>query len=178
MMPDGDSYELVDGKLVELNVSVLSGYIAGIIYSLLQPFCEAKKLGWVFPEGTSFQCFPDAARKVRKPDVSFIALLRYSAKQATTEGHCTVAPDLAVEVVSPNDLYDEVSAKVDEWLNAGVRLVWVVDPKGRTVTVYTPGTAGKVLRENDKLNGNKVLPGFRCQVRELFRLPAGVAPTA
>jgi Uma2 family endonuclease len=174
-MPDGDSYELVNGKLVELNVSMFSSYIAGIIYSLLHAYCEAKKLGWVFPVGTSFQCFPEDRRKVRKPDVSFIALHRLSVNQALVQGHGQVVPDLAVEVVSPKDLFAEVSTKVDEWLNAGVRLVWVVDPKQRTVTVYLPGTAGKVLREKDKLTGNKVIPGFRCQIGQFFRMPSGTA---
>src|SRR6516164_2607030 len=103
---------------------------------MLFVFCRPKTLGWVFPEGTSYQCFSDAPGKVRKPDVSFIRLERLSAEEAAARGHARIAPELAVEVVSPNDLYEEVDEKVEEWLAAGVQLVWVVSPRLRTVTVH------------------------------------------
>jgi Uma2 family endonuclease len=87
------------------------------------------------------------------------------------QGHCRIAPDLVAEVVSPNDLIYEVAARVAEYLGAGVRLVWVVNPADRTVQVHRQGGTGTILREADELAGEEVLPGFRCQVGELFLAP-------
>jgi Uma2 family endonuclease len=173
-MPDGDRYELVDGRLVEHTMSAWSSYVAGELHARLREFARTNRRGWVFPEGTTFQCFPDAPGKVRKADVSYIKAESLSPEQATTEGHLGVAPDLAVEVVSPNDLAYDVDEKVQEYLRAGVRLVWVVNPQARTVEVHPPGRPGAILRENDVLGGEEVLPGFQCRVGELFLPPPGV----
>ncbi len=123
-MPDGDCYELVAGELVERNMSYWSSYIAGVVYRLLSTFCFENRLGWVTPEGTSFQCFPGDPQKVRRADLSFIRLDRLTSEMATAEGHMPIAPDLAVEVVSPNDLYYQVDDKTEEWLSAGAQLGW------------------------------------------------------
>jgi Uma2 family endonuclease len=125
-MPDGNRYELVDGELVEHNMSFWANYVSGEIYARLRDHGRANNLGWVAPEGTTYQCFPDAPNEVRKADTSFIRLERMTPEQAMEEGHTTIAPDLAVEVVSPNDLAYEVAEKVSEYLTAGVRLVWVI----------------------------------------------------
>jgi Uma2 family endonuclease len=177
-LPDGDRYELVDGHLVEHNRSFWACYIAGRILNLLLTFSDAHHLGWVSSEGTSFQCFPAAPERVRKADVSFIRLERLTLAQATAEGHLPIAPDLAVEVLSPDDLAYEVDAKVQDYLSAGVRLVWVVNPQARTIEVHRLRGAGVILRENDELNGEDVLPGFTCRVGDLFRPPPGVDPGA
>jgi Uma2 family endonuclease len=175
-MPDGDHYELVDGHLVEQNMSFWASYVAGRILNLLLTFCDAHRSGWVSSEGTTYQCFPANPDRVRKADVSFIRLDRLSLAQATAEGHLPIAPDLAVEVLSPNDLAYEVDAKVQDYLSAGVRLVWVVNPLARTVEVHRLRGAGVILRENDELTGEDVLPGFSCRVGDLFLPPPGVAP--
>jgi len=173
-MPEGKFYELVDGRLVERKMSIWSSYVAGIIFQLLNTFCREHRLGWVFPEGTSFQCFPMHPNLVRKPDVSLIRLHRLSLAQATTEGHCPVAPDLAVEVVSPNDTAYEIDEKVRDFLHAGVPLVWVVNPEQRTVEIHRAGGMGAILRENDEISGEDVVPGFRCRVGDFTQLPPGV----
>jgi Uma2 family endonuclease len=108
--------------------------------------------------------------------VSFIRLERLSAEQAAGKGHARIAPDLAVEVVSPNDLYDEVDAKVEEWLSAGVQLVWVVSPRKRTVAVHRADGTSTIFHENDELTGDDIIPGFRCRVREFFLLPTEAGP--
>jgi Uma2 family endonuclease len=177
-MPDGDRYELVDGHLVERKMSAWSSYVAGQLHYRLQSHCEHHGGGWVFPEGTSYQCFPRHPARVRGPDGSFIRAERLSAAQATEEGHLPVAPDLAVEVLSPNDLVYEVEAKVREYREAGVRLVWVVNPDARSVTVHRARGRGTVLWEDDELDGEDVLPGFRCRVGDLFQLPPGVEQPA
>lgn len=167
-MPDGDRYELVDGQLLERNVSALSSYIAARIVTALSNFNDTKKFGWVFGDNTSFQCFPDAPGKVRKPDSAFITRGRMSVDEVRNQGHIKFAPDLVLEVVSPNDLAYEVNRKIEEWLEAGVKIVWVIDPEAKKVHIHrADGTATK-LRESDDLSAEEVLPGFRCRISELF----------
>src|SRR5262245_44793797 len=150
-MPGGDRYELLDGQLVEGNMGQWSSYVAGQTYRLLADFCLDNPQGWVFPEGTSYQCFPAAPERVRRADVSFIRLGRQSLAEVRAEGHTRIAPDLAVEVVSPNDTVYDIDTKVQDFLQAGVRLVWVVNPEVRTVEVHRPTGPGAILRENDEL---------------------------
>ncbi len=119
----------------------------------------------------SYQCFPDEPGKVRRPDTSFIRLDRLSLAQATAEGHCTIAPDLAVEVILPNDTAEEIDERAVAFLRAGTSLVWVVNPRVRTVTIHRRQGQGTVLRKEDELTGEDVIPGFRCQGRELFVPP-------
>ncbi|MHB1426150.1 MAG: Uma2 family endonuclease [Gemmataceae bacterium] len=176
IMPDGEFYELVDGRLVERKMSIWSSYVAGVIYRILELYCRENRLGWVFPEGTSFQCFPANPGKVRKPDVSFIRLQRLSLAQATTEGHCSSAPDLAVEVVSLNETTYETDEKVRAFLDAGVPLVWVVNPEQRTVAIHRASGTGTILRENDEINGEDVIPGFHCRIGDFTLPPPGVEP--
>jgi Uma2 family endonuclease len=172
--PDGDAYELVGGELVERNMGAKSSFIAGQVHHRLEDFCRSRGLGWVFPEGTSFQCFPDDPDKVRRADVSFIRFGRLPREQPP-EGHIRIAPDLAVEVVSPNDLAYDVDSKAEDYLQAGVRLVWVINPVTRTVRVHRPDGPGSTLRADDELNGGDVLPGFRCSICDLFVLPQPAA---
>jgi Uma2 family endonuclease len=173
-MPDGDRFELVDGQLVERNMSAWSSYVAGELHGRLRDFSKTGQVGWVFPEGTSYRCFPDDADKVRKADVSFVRFDRLTVQQAMADGHLTLAPDWVAEVLSPNDLAYQVEQKVQDYLTAGVRLVWVIHPPTRTVHVHRREGTGTILRENDELDGEDVLPGFRCRVGDLFQPPTGV----
>jgi Uma2 family endonuclease len=166
-MPDGDKYELVDGNLVECKMGAESCYIAGIIFALLYPHCKTNRLGRLFPADASYQCFPGEPGKVRKPDVSFIRLGRLVGERIP-KGHIQVPPDLAVEVISPNDLASEVNEKVKEYLSARVSLVWVVDPGPRTVMVYHADGSARCLQENDELTGETIIPSFHCRVGDLF----------
>jgi Uma2 family endonuclease len=177
-MPDGDHYELVDGQLVEKQMSTWASYVTGKLQRLLGNFSEANQSGWVLSEGEGYQCFANDPNRVRRPDVSFIRRGRLSLEQALTEGYNSVVPDLIVEVLSPNDLIYKVHKKVQQWLQAGVRLAWVVNPETRTVEVHRLQGAGTILREEGFLEGEDVLPGFRCAVRELFEPPAGVVAHA
>lgn len=166
-MPDGKRYELVNGHLVERTVSGLSSAVGMELGSLIRNHCRADNPDWVFGADCGYQCFPGAPLKVRKPDVSFIRRDRLPVEQLA-EGFITVAPDLAVEVVSPNDLAYDVEAKVQEYLEAGTRLVWVVYPPTRTVWIYRADGSMIGLRALDELSGEDVLPGFRCPVGALF----------
>jgi Uma2 family endonuclease len=166
-MPDRKSYELVDGNLVERNVSALSSQVAAKLNRLVGNHCEANNLSWYFDSECGYRCFPDDPTKVRRADVSYLRRDRLPLERLS-EGYVRVAPDLAAEVVSPNDLASEVSRKVDEYLGAGVGLVWVVYPEQRTVQVFRADGTVSLLRESDDLDGGETLPGFRCRVGEIF----------
>lgn len=171
-MPDGGKgYELVNGELRDLVVSKESSRIGGEVYFRLRAFVGMTIPGWVFPPETGFRCFPNSPNRVRKPDAAFIALDRMPPATYQDEGFCTTVPDLVVEVTSPNDLHDDVEEKLDEWLAAGVRVVWVVQPVNRTIRVHRADGGYAFLREADTLTGDDVLPGFTCPVADLFRLP-------
>jgi Uma2 family endonuclease len=170
-MPDGNRFELVDGELVEDVMSTWSSYVGGQLFARVNSHSLKNAQGWVFPEGTSYQCFPDDPKKVRRADVSFIRTERLSLAEATQEGHCPIAPDLAVEITSPNDTLYEVARKVREYLNAGVKLVWVVNPDVKTVEVHRADGTGVILTEKDQLSGEDVVPGLSCPIAELFVAP-------
>ena len=149
-------------------MSALSNLIALEIGTMLRIHCRQYNSGWLFAGELGYRCFPWKPSKVRRADISFIRYERYSWEQLTADGFVTIPPDLAVEVVSPNDYFYELEEKVEEYLRAGVRLVWVVNPEMCTVQVYrADGTTGR-FREHDELSGEDVLPGFRCKVDDLF----------
>jgi Uma2 family endonuclease len=167
-MPDGGHYELIDGELKERRVSVLSNFIALEIGGVLRDHCRQHDSGWLFAAELGYRCFPWKPGKVRRADVTFIRRDRYSLEQLSADGFMTIPPDLAVEVVSPNDGADEVEEKVEEYIRAGVKLIWVVYPHIHIVQVHrADGTSGR-FRAHDELSGEEVLPGFRCKVEELF----------
>ena len=167
-MPDGKAFELVDGDLVERHKSVLSSWVGGRTYRLLANLIEERDLGTIWPADNGIRCFPDDPGKVRRPDASYISRERFSDNQLTFEGYLREVPDLVVEVISPNDLAHDVEKKVDEYLGAGVRLIWIVDPDTRTVRVQRGDGSAARLRQGDELSGEDVVPGFRCLVRDLF----------
>jgi Uma2 family endonuclease len=171
-MPGAASYELVDGQLVERKMSTLSCLVEGLVYERVQGHARPNKLGLVWPGTQGYQCFPDRPKKVRKPDVSFVKAERMTLELLQT-GNLPIAPDLAVEVISPGDLAHEVAEKIEEYRQAGVALIWVVEPELRIIDVYRMNGVNSRLREADELSGEDVLPGFRCRVAELFpELPA------
>lgn len=166
-LPDEKSYEVVNGQLVERTMGLLSDWVAAQIISLLQAFVMAKRLGWVFPSSTGYQCFDDDPGKLRKPDASFIRADRLP-RQGLSTPYARIPPDLAVEVVSPNDKAYEIDEKVDEYLRAGVREVWVINPERRNIRIHRADGSLVGLRESDILKGGEVIPGFSCRVADLF----------
>ncbi len=166
-MPDGDRYELIDGIPREKPMGAKSEEIGGLVVTQLNNFIRPKKLGRAYPSQTGFQCFPAKPKQVRMPDASFVSAGRLPDDRSP-EGYIKVAPDIAVEVVSPNEEYEEVEAKVAEYRSAGVKLIWVISPKSKTVLVRRlDGTCAEV-GEAGTLSGEDVLPGFACAVAELF----------
>lgn len=169
-LPDDVRYELVDGALRARNMGGLSSWVGGRIHHRLADYEETTGIGRAFPADAGYQCFADDPDRVRKPDASFVSRDRL-AGGVIPAGHLRVAPDVAVEVVSPNDLFQEVLAKKDEYLAAGVRLVWLLDPHTRVLLAFRPGSPPAEYRPGDELTAEDVLPGFRCAVADLF--PSG-----
>lgn len=174
--PDGEQFELVDGEVRETTMSLESSWIALEIAFLIRQYLETHRLGRVFGEAASYRCFPHDSERVRKPDVSFIRHGRLTQAQFE-QGHCRIAPDLAVEVVSPNDLHQDLMGRLEDYFSAGVPLVWVVEPSLKLVTVYeNGGRSTHMLRGDEELTGGNVLPEFRCPVARLFPQPEPTAP--
>jgi Uma2 family endonuclease len=167
-MPDSKQYELVGGQLVERRMGSESDWIGLEINYRIRDYLRTNPIGRAFGPTASYQCFRPDREQVRKPDGSFIKLGRL-AEGKIPKGHIRVAPDLAIEVISPNDSYIDVDAKIHEYLDAGVRLVWVINPDNRTVKVYRQDDRRPIeLTEGDRLDGGDVLPGFTCAVTDVF----------
>jgi len=166
LRPEEGRSELVAGVLIrEPPPGEFHGGIAAVVVGLLYPFVRKHRLGRVFGEtGYVLASDPDT---VRGPDASFV-----SADRLVTARRCGPyllgAPDLAVEVVSPNDSRREVAEKVAEYLAAGARAVWVIDPRPQTVTVHAPDRDPETLGRKDILQGDPYLPGLRLRVADLF----------
>jgi Uma2 family endonuclease len=164
---DGFRYELVRGELRKMSpAGHKHGRIAGNITASLGPHIVANQLGRVYVADTGFLIASDPDT-VRAPDVAFVSQRRLD-ELGDVEGYWPGAPDLLVEVISPSDTYTEVEEKVLEWLEAGARMVVVVNPRKRAVTVYRSLTDIVVLTENDTLEGGDVVPGWRMAVKDIF----------
>jgi Uma2 family endonuclease len=166
-MPDRKRYELVDGHLVERHMSLLSSWVGGQLHFELSRFLREHQLGWAWPSDQGYVCFPNSPSKLRFPDVSYVSKHRLP-DGLTSDGYIYIPPDLAVEVVSPNDSAYEVMSKVVEYLDAGVALVWVIDPAARTVQIFRRDGSPDFLRDHGELSGEDVLPGFRCRLATIF----------
>ena len=170
-MPDGGHYELIDGELRERNMSLLSSRVAVSLARRLDLHCEQNNLGWVVDAECGYKCFPWKPSWIRRADVSFIGIDRLPSDEQRSQGYVTIPPDLAVEIVSPNDRVSELDEKIDEYLRAGVRLIWIINPETRKVQVSRHDGSVIPLRAEDELSGEDVLPGFRCKVDDLFPKP-------
>ena len=166
-IPDGDHYELIDGRLKEKQMGVESDKVALRIGGLLDQFCVRTRKGIAFGSQSGFRCFPGHPKMVRKPDAAVVVAGRLPDDK-WPKGDMTIAPDLVVESVSPNDTYEEVAVKVAEFKSAGVKLIWVISPETRTVLVRRANGTCEELGETGTLSGEDVLPGFTCAVAELF----------
>ena len=175
-MPDGEHYELVNGVPVERTMSLLSSRVEMAIGRILDAYCVENNLGWVLGPSCGYRCFSWKPEKVRRPDASFIARDRLPSEEHWSEGYVTIPPDLAVEVTSPNDEVYDLEEKVEEYLRAGVRLIWVIHPEVQAIQVLRADGSGLRIRSGGELSGEDVVPGFRCPVASLFP-PARPADT-
>jgi len=164
---DQHKYELVRGELKTMTpTGGQHGQTSVQIGAILHSFVKQHKLGSVFAAETGYvlQHSPDT---VRAPDASFVSRERIPPG-GVPETYLPVAPDLAVEVVSPGDSAHDLHEKVSEYLTAGTRLVWVVFPRNKTVVVHRSLKDVRVFTADETLDGADVLPGFACRVSEFF----------
>ena len=167
LMPDGERYELIDGIPKERGMGMKSSRVSGLLLTALNVHITPVNLGRAYPAQAGYRCFPGRPRTVRYPDVSFISIARMP-DDADPDGFCIIAPDLAVEVVSPNDEFEEVETKIGEYRSAGVSLIWIVSPISRTVMIRRLDRTCAELDETGTLSGEGVVPGFQVKVADLF----------
>ena len=163
----GRRLELVKGKVYEMApAGGRHGYAAMNTGIILGGHVRANSLGRVFAAETGFILWRDPDT-VRAPDVAFVAQSRLPVDEIP-DSFIELAPDLVVEVVSPGDTQREVGGRVEEWLTAGVRLVWVLYPATHSAIIYRSLNDVTNLAADDFLDGEDVVPGFTCRVGDLF----------
>jgi len=162
----GKSTELVRGKLVVREPpSTYHGRVQGSLHVLVGSYVRTHALGAVLGQDTGFKIASDPDT-VRAPDLAFVDRTRVA--QIPRRGYAALAPDLVAEIVSPDDRPGEVLAKTGEWLEAGVRLVLVIDPERRVATVYRDDGSVLTVSSDGDVDGEAVLPGFSFRLSELF----------
>jgi Uma2 family endonuclease len=165
-LPEGKA-ELVRG---EVRMTPYAGGPHGRVGTTLTirlgVYAEPRGLGWAFADGTSFELvrLPHA---VRCPDVSFVRAERLPPG-GIGPGFLKFAPDLAVEILSPTERAADLQEKLDDYRAAGTLLIWVIDPRRRTVRILDGDSPERTLREGDVLDGGTIIPGFSCPVADLF----------
>lgn len=163
--------ELVDGVLVEkAAMGTKEGLLGGWLLYVLWDHLVGRNLGIALGGDAMLRLFPGM---VRVPDVSFISVERLPGGELPDEAIASLSPDLAVEVISKGNTKKEIGRKLREYFASGTRLAWIVQPKTRTVEVYTSATEKKVLSIRLSLDGGDVLPGFRLSLTRLFAPGAG-----
>lgn len=161
--------ELVRGRLVVREPpSTHHGAVAGNLAYELSVFVRKRKLGQVFAQDTGFKIASDPDT-VRGPDVAFVSKERLD--RIPEEGYADLAPDLVVEVISPSDRPGEVLAKIGDWLDAGARCAWLIDPRQREARIFNADGSVSVTGEGGSLDGGDVLPGFTCPLRAILLNP-------
>ena len=159
---DIEGYEYANGELVPMAPpSREHGEISVNVVHYLYSHVYQNKLGRLYTVETTFQ----VGERTAKPDVAFVATAQLTGDK--TKGF-SIPPDLAVEVVSPSDVQSRIAEKVLAYLNAGTRLVWVLEPVTKTVTIYRSERDIEMLTCDDTLTGENVIPGFTCPVANLF----------
>jgi Uma2 family endonuclease len=162
---EGRICELVDGVLVEKDMASYQSIVAGVLIYFLRLYVEEHDLGQILGEGGLLRL---ASGLVRAPDVSFISWKHMPNQEFPDEPIASLAPDLAVEVLSVGNTPLEMERKRSEYFQAGCKLVWMVDTEARTVEVYTSARRSVLLTEDDTLDGGKVLPGFSLPIKQWF----------
>ncbi len=165
-MSDGVRYELVDGRLVELTMGFLSQRLGFRVGHLLENHCEPSGLAYVVTEA-GYTCFPDRPGRMRRPDVSLVLAERMTP-ELMGRGFLPIRPDLAIEIVSPNDTIYDLEEKLVDYRDAQIPLVWIVIPSTRRVRVLRHNGPTSELGPDDELTADPILPGFRCLVADLF----------
>jgi Uma2 family endonuclease len=164
---DIERYEVVDGVRVEREpMGAFETVLASWLCYVINRFAAGKKLGLAVNEVLFVL---NAARNLhRRPDVAFVSYARWPTSIVAREPAWDAVPDLAMEIVSPTNLAEEIDRKITDYFQAAVRLVWVFYPDSGRVYVYQSPTHVSILERTDILDGDEVLPGFRLPIAELY----------
>jgi Uma2 family endonuclease len=158
-------YEVVNGILEAKEMAgARHGGITARLLTKLGAYLEVEGIGDLYTPDTTFII----GKNERLPDIGFVSAERIP-EDGEPEGIWQIAPDLAIEVISPNDFYEKVKQKLRDYFAAGVREVWVISPEHKQVEIYHSPTQSDILNEDSELTSEALLPGFRCQVSELFQ---------
>jgi Uma2 family endonuclease len=161
-------FELLDGELASYRIGARASEVCGVLTAALVGWCRPLRLGRVFGSGTTYRCFPGRPDHVRRPWVSVIRADRLRREDIPSTGHLTVAPDVVGLVPTPSHSYEEVERAAGDYRSAGVKLIWVVSPKSRTVVIRRLDGTCAEAGEGGELSGEGVVPGFACKVADLF----------
>ena len=164
---DVERYEVIDGVRVEREpMGAFETVLASWLCHLLNSFAGGRKLGLAVSEVLFVL---NAQRNLRRrPDVAFVSYARWPTSIMARESAWNVVPDLAVEVVSPTNLAEEIDSKITDYFQSGVRLVWVFYPDSGRVYVYQSPTQVSIVERTDTLDGGEVLPGLRLPMAQLY----------
>lgn len=167
MMPGDCHFELFRGELIEMTPSPGGehGYTTISIAARAQVFVEDNALGYCFAAETGFKIATDPD-VVLAPDFAYVAKDRLP--NGITKKHVPLAPDLVMETRSPSDTKRDIATKTLVWLQAGVKVVWILEPSARTLTVHRMNEPPIVLSAADTLDGGDVLPGFTFALSRIF----------
>jgi Uma2 family endonuclease len=169
-LPGLKGFELVEGRLERKGMGAKSSWNNVEMLILLRMFVKQNQLGHCFDSDCMYRCFPLRPKTIRKPDVSFVRKGRFPREQIPN-GIIEIAPDFVVEVMSVHDRWTRVTRKVEEFLSAGVPVVWVVDPETMTLHVYHPDGTSIRFSGDDIVSAEPAVPGFSVKVSELFPQP-------
>jgi len=167
-LPDGNRYELINGELVDMgNSGALHGYTCSILVMVLMNYILPRKLGIILDSSTAFTM---QNGNKRSPDISFLSKEKLQGLEELPDGFLDGAPDLAIEVLSPNNTIAEIHQKIVEYFENGSRLVWVINLKQHYVLVYRSAKEpDRLLKQSDMLDGEEVIAGFTMPLSELFQ---------
>ena len=162
---DGHKYELLDGGLIISPVHANHGIICVRMISLLSLFVQRHKLGELYDSSTGFRL---SEKLLLSPDISFASNATLKRILIAPDKFLYGAPDLVIEVLSPSDRMVQINRKLDHYFEHGTKLAWLINWPKEQVHIYTPDSIEALTRANEVLTGGKVLPGFKCKLRQIF----------
>ena len=164
---DGIFHELVEGELVPMSgTSIPHGEVQQILSGKFYEFLKPDPIGKIYP-GVGF-IFQRKPRTMRVPDLAYVSRERLPAEGTPKKGYWEFVPDVAIEIVLPDDVMYTVYEKAAEYIRFGVKEVWIIIPVGEAVMLYRSNQNVRYLTSNDKLESPEILPNFSVQVAELF----------
>lgn len=169
--PDSEHCELIAGQLVEKTASMECSWVGGEVLVVIGNVTREHDLGWVFGSDLGYRCFEWDRNMIRRPNVSFVSKAKLPERRFAG-GYCEIVPDLVVEVVSTHDTVGEVEAKIEAYLRAGVKVLWVIHPQTRVVEVFRHNGELRRLHEQDSLSDEELFPGFQHPIMDLLPLPS------